>query len=679
MNENIFKKIKNLIIQNNFEAAEQVISVYEQKISCDFDLLNIKVLISIQKNELDQAYYFAKQAIEKNRLNLDANLNMAFVCEIQGKWLESYTYYSRLFALQENFKEEVLNKDEIVSIIDRIIEKMAENLKGLQGEAYQKYYNDINAVNQPEMDLLTNLYMENNDMDYYFGMHHLYGSDYFMARYDDWYHSYWRPDKGLSSIQSKGELIKVRHYGTEYTYDEESPCIVSCIINTEPNLSKVVFTNQNQVESTIYDTIINTFSYFKLEGKTNIKADKPMVFGEPVLLKQSEKNKKLVLNIFIDSFNYQFLKENPLQEVMPYTHKFFGNGIVCSNAYAGSEFTYPSVATYWTGMRPNHHKMLNSNVQFDIPQDIKLLPEYFKEAGYFTAKIGGNETVAPNYGYIRGIDRLVYERSAQNFNVQQAVCDAVEHIEAYKDTDQFVWLDIIDLHDVAGGWQRPISIQTKVPYAAREIDNVGGSSLYQTYSPNKREIYREELKRIDRYLHMLYQYIEDNYNRDEVVISLFSDHGNGFNIENGQPFLSDQRMNIPIMFYCDWQGEHECKEIVESIDYCSILCKLAGVDMNSEKAVDGQVPVFLGGDRKKEYAVSQSIFPLKPYVVSIFNENQKFYLETENNSGNDCRIDFSKFNYVLVDKEDKVIQDEEMVRKNLCIISELIKDFNMYK
>jgi hypothetical protein len=475
------------------------------------------------------------------------------------------------------------------------------------------------------------------------------------------------------------EIIKIRGYGSEFTYDEEVPCIVPCVINPETNRNDLMIVNDEGDECKIYETIKKSVSYFKFDGWTRIKAEHPMVFGEPVLLKQDKNLKKLVFNIFIDSFNYKFIKDYPLEEIMPYTYQFFKDGITCNNAYVGSEFTYPSVSSYWTGQRPNRHKTLNQNLQFDIPGEFKLISEYFKEAGYFTSKIGGNCSVVPNYGYIKGVDRFVFEHYKQHFNVQQVVTEAIEHMETYRDTNQFIWFEIEDLHDVAGGWQRTPFVQTKASYTAREVDNLGGSTLYQSFSPNKRETYKEELRHIDLYLNFIYQYIKEHYRKEEVVVSLISDHGNGFNISDGQPFLSEQRMRVPFMFYCDWQGERECNEIIESIDYMNIISKLSGVSLDSGDVKDGQLPYFFGGDKKKEYAVSQSIFPNKPYVASIFTEEQKFYLESVNKSGSDLRIDFSQLKYALWDKEDKNIIDAGAVQRYLDILKNLISDFDMHK
>lgn len=41
---------------------------------------------------------------------------------------------------------------------------------------------------------------------------------------------------------------------------------------------------------------------------------------------------------------------------------------------------------------------------------------------------------------------------------------------------------------------------------------------------------------IDRYLGMLFQFLEDTYEDDEIIISLFSDHGQGYLIPDGGQF-----------------------------------------------------------------------------------------------------------------------------------------------
>ena len=80
----------------------------------------------------------------------------------------------------------------------------------------------------------------------------------------------------------------------------------------------------------------------------------------------------------------------------------------------------------------------------------------------------------------------------------------------------------------------------------------------------------------------LYQYIEDNYKDEEIVVSLFADHGQGYLVKPEEDFLCDERSNIAFMF----RGGNitgKSKEIISSCDYSGIMCKLAGIDYDYSK------------------------------------------------------------------------------------------------
>ena len=59
------------------------------------------------------------------------------------------------------------------------------------------------------------------------------------------------------------------------------------------------------------------------------------------------------------------------------------------------------------------------------------------------------------------------------------------------------------------------------------------------------------LQYMDRYLGMLFSYLEHTYKENEIVVALFSDHGQGYLIpENGQ-FLGPERTNVHLCFEMD--------------------------------------------------------------------------------------------------------------------------------
>jgi membrane-anchored protein YejM (alkaline phosphatase superfamily) len=459
-------------------------------------------------------------------------------------------------------------------------------------------------------------------------------------------------------------------------FSDNLPCVVPVVALCEEN--KFTNTLHIQTEKKTYSIRAHgykKYDYYRVDEPTTIMSDNLMVVGKPIVLKHNPKKKKLILSIFLDSFNWKVVKEKSLKECMPNTYEFFKDGLICEEYYAGSEFTYPSVASYWTGLRSSHHKLLHPNVNNAIPDDVVVFPEILQDEGYFTAKIGGNLT--PEMGYIRGMHRFLYQYWQQDFYVDQAVHQTIEHMEAFKETDQYIWMDIVDLHDVAGMWDMPLSVQASCPMRVNEIDFTGKypGTLYHTPSPNRRQVYLKEMQYVDRQLGILYRYIKENYQKDEVIVTLFSDHGNGFNVDWNQPFLSWQRQNIPLMIYGPDFSEHSCHELVESIDYGKILCHLAGIRDERLDKSDGQLPSFLGGE-KKEYVFAQSQHPDREYWAFVGTDRYRFYLESVEKVEKDCRINISAGARVyLYDNQDKEIKDVEVINRCKEIVMENIKDF----
>ncbi len=429
----------------------------------------------------------------------------------------------------------------------------------------------------------------------------------------------------------------MEYRGTLYHVPEQQvPCILPVIVNDETENNQLYITMGISSEITHF---VNRkmYYYFRITEAAEIHSDQAMVFGKPIKLEHKEGNKKLILTIFIDSLNWSFFEQYPIEEVMPETWGLFEQGTICEQAYAGSEFTYPSVPSFWTGMRATHHHMLDVSSNYDIPEEFPLISEIFHDQGYMVSVLGCNDSVVPSYGYIRGVDRFVFGNSPQLYHVDGVVTETIDHLEAFGERDQFLWMNLMDLHEVAGYWKPGIAIECKCPPEVNETDNQGGSSLYQTFSPHRRTVYLETLRRVDLYLGMLYRYILKRYQKEEVIICLLSDHGNGFNVQNGEPFLSVQRENVPLMFYGAVE-QAVCKEKVESIDYGQIMAKLAGFQDERLAGNDGSLPVFFGGETEKEYAYAQSLHPARFFENGIYFSDKNFYFKSREIVTNECRI-----------------------------------------
>lgn len=633
-------------------------------------------------------YEKAKEAVERNRLNLLARVFLAIACEFQGEWLESFEQYSILYQFQEIYQEEVLSKEELLKKMEYTMNQAIAVMQSLPAEAQEAYRARLLAVNGPENQLDFNPYFSKDELDDYLGLHMFSGKPYYIGRYDDWTGCFYNFLKKQNGTETKIEIYPVEKIGKEYALTEGFPCILPVVTGAElpPN-------QRNNIELSYPETgsrfswwagSYRKYDYYRITEPVILKMKNEAVFARPIPLRHNKK-KRLVLTLFWDSFNWKVIKENSMRKLMPNTYEFFKNGVICDEFYSGSEFTYPSVASYWTGLRSTHHHLLNENVHLAIPEDIPLLSEIFKDAGYMTAKIGGNGSVVPYYGYARGIDRFVYEEFEQNFHVQDVVSEAIEHMEAFGETDLFLWLDITDLHEVAGYWSMPISVQTSLRPEVEEIDHTGGSSLYQSPSPHRRMVYEKQLQRMDRRLKGLYDYIRTNYNAEEVVVAMISDHGNGFNVDEGEYFMSTQRTNVPLLLYGGQElrvnpekneNENRCSEMMETIDFLPILCKLAGIEDERLKRNDGSLPEWLGGE-KKEYVFAQSLFPKRHYEAAVYTEEYEFYFQSATQVSNDCRISLKNGNYRLRDRQGKPFEDEAVLARCIGIISEQLGDYKI--
>ena len=634
------------------------------------ELLN-RCLTFYENQEYTVMAEFAREAKRRNPYHLMANYLSAIANSCTDHWLEAYADLRFLENLQNTYQENVISAEELQQMIMQAKEMVLQRDDHEQTEQLQQ-------IDDRYVLLQANLFTSFKTIDQYFRPLSLDGRFYYMAGYLTWGDSYMNVTDTGSCLTNKFDIYQIEAISKEKSYVDSFPCIVPVVANTDtenyPNKFEIK-TGTDRYSLPAYG--FKKYDYYRIDEPTAFTAENITVFGKPIPLHHDPKRKKLVLSIFLDSCNWKVIKEHSLKECMPHTYDFFQGGLICDEFYAGSEFTYPSIASYWTGLRSSRHKMLNQSVKRAMPVDRKVFPEIFQEAGYFTAKIGGNDSVIPDFGYMRGIDRFLYQYWQEGFFAHEAVHQTIEHMEAFQETDQYIWLDIPDLHDVAGMWDMPLSVQTSCPIHVNEIDFTGRypGTLYHTPSPNRREVYLKEMAYIDRQLAVLYRYIQEHYKKDEVIVTLFSDHGNGFNVDAGQPFLSWQRENVPLMIYGPKFTCNVCDEPAESVDYGHILCHLAGLEDPSLAENDGNLPAFCGGT-EKEYVFAQSQHPDREYAAFVGTKKYRFYLESYKKVDKDCRIEISAGAYVkLVDMNDQEFHDPDILEKCKAIVMENIRDF----
>ena len=473
----------------------------------------------------------------------------------------------------------------------------------------------------------------------------------------------------------KTELLKQICCGTELNLELKSESLLP-ILPKENDTTLVIRNNEEQACIPI-DYGMH-FNYYRLKKvNVNIQSDKELVIANPIELVHHKQNKKLVISLFVDGISQKVINEYGLEAVMPNTYRFFSKGMICRNAFTSSDWTLPSLASLISGLFVPNHMMISPDINIKYPTKQKLLFEHFKEAGYYTAIISGDwRSTSATYDSIRGVDRYIAKHQNCGFRTEDVIVNAIDHMETFKETDQYIWIGTGDLHDVADEINLPSAVQAKMSLTDYETGEKSLTSVKQKYSPNKISAYVKVATHVDSKLKVLYDYIEENYDEDEFVVTLFGDHGQGYIVKPDEFHLSRGLSNIGFMTR-GGSVSGTTDEYINIVDYTNIITKLAGIE-DAHIESDGKLPKIYGGMDENKYAITETIHPGDPYMAAIHSEKYVFYMESLNTLTNYGKVDMSEYRAYLYDSEGNELDDEELKERFINFILDRTKYIQMY-
>lgn len=466
----------------------------------------------------------------------------------------------------------------------------------------------------------------------------------------------------------KGEMLRIDYEGDTYKYKTEVPAVIPILSHNSDN--KIKFTCENGLEVNAAQVYTEHFNYYRVDCDTEIESSNPMVVGKPIKLVRDKNKKKLAISFFVDGLSQEVLEQEGMENIMPNTYRFFSKGMICKNCFSTSDWTYPSLAGIITGYKVPGHMMIHPNVNLRIP-DTKNMYELFHDAGYFTADISGDWRSSETLGYLRGIDRYIAQHQNSGMHTEQAICNLIENIEAFKETNQYIWVNTGDLHDIADEFDLDTYVQVNTPVSERFEIQHSATSVKQKYSKEKRAAYLREAYIIDVKLQMLYDYLEKNYNDDEYVICIFGDHGQTYFAKPEEQHLTRTHSNVAFMTRGGGvSGVSE--EYFSSECMPAVMCKLAGIDA-CLSYMDGVLPKTYGGDKESEFALTETIHPGDPYMCAIHSKENTFYLTTDNVVTGYGRLEAGEYKTWLYDKDNNLIKNPELEKEYIDYIKEHIK------
>ena len=250
-----------------------------------------------------------------------------------------------------------------------------------------------------------------------------------------------------------------------------------------------------------------------------------------------------------------------------------------TNAFVTCPVCSPSRSALITGTYQTHFDAHNhrSNREKPLRDDMKLITDCFREAGYFTCNSPG-----PPYN----------RRGKADFNFQrERPFDGIDWSERAEGQPFYAQINIPDTHRVfKPDPERPIN-----------PDDVQLPPYYPDHPLTRKDwaLYLESIQVLDRKVGEILERLDAEGLSENTIVFFMSDHGRA-HIRCKQ-FLYDGGIHIPLIVR--WPGNVEAEvvsdELVSGVDLTPTTLSLAGLDIPNY--VQGQI--FLGSEAESREAV----------------------------------------------------------------------------
>lgn len=308
--------------------------------------------------------------------------------------------------------------------------------------------------------------------------------------------------------------------------------------------------------------------------------------------------------------------------------------IVFDHAIAQSAITPVSHASIMTGLYPYNHNLrsLHGGVGYQLPDSRLTLAELMEANGYATGGFVSAFPVTKHYGLHQGFEtwdeefqkkdeiKILTEQGIVNTGTAQRACDvttekAITWLRHHAEMPFFAWIHYFDVHD-------PILLPPD-EYIKR----------FYPKSRNKpdilRSVYDAEIAFMDDQINLILKEMEDLNIRENTILAVLSDHGEGLGDHNwwGHSILYQEQ--IRLVFILSIPGRKESirvSSLVRSIDLVPTIIELLNLNIPAENDFDGKslLEMIDRSTAQPRIAYSESINDLTAYYDSQM-QNESLY------------------------------------------------------
>ncbi len=662
------------------------IEEYESLQPYDCMIDTAKAVVAFSAQDYKTAKNWIQSALQKN----PANYLNHFYYALISKALGQYSVAARECLITVNFAVQFgapADGESLLGQINGVLNEVGPKLSPEELEQFFVHRNILNScgANFPQYRL-----HEQNSWTVYQGKFLYYDKK---KRYND-YICIW-PQGHLDSysyVVQQG-LIHANHPNAysvtpiqswkalQTTCSEKisGPCVLA-VAATDVNQCVTVTSDKQETKSCLFE-VPNIYHYFHIDKPVKLKSDRPFILSKPIPTRLKKGKKRLILSLFMDGLSQRYLDQTDYRD-MPYLKRFFDKGMIFNRCYATSEWTQPSVPSMATGLYTTHHHIIYYSSAYQYPPHIKTASEMFYEDGYFTVRISGSKGTSPYLGGLRGYDCSIH-KSMTGFPDSHLIEDAMDYMEAFPNTAKFISLELFDAHrsldeHMDKTWKYDvnfnIALQANMDYSTSLTKTKATEkSVRMRYSDILIKRYQLGLRQIDRRLKSLFDYILANYEEDEYLVCLYSDHGMS-PLDEEEYLLKNMRTNSVLMLRGGGIPAGISEEYINHIDYLPILTKLAGMNADFSQH-DCVLPRAFGGPGR-DYVYTESIYQGQTYKAAVRTDEFECRFESNAYTDIDGLIDLSQgyVQKIFSIKTGEEIQDSELAEDFEAIVLDHIKE-----
>lgn len=276
------------------------------------------------------------------------------------------------------------------------------------------------------------------------------------------------------------------------------------------------------------------------------------------------------------------------RKTTPNIDKLSKEAIFCKNAISTSNWTLPSIASFFTGLYPFQHRILNEFHKLSDSDKHKTLAEILKSKGYETVSFSSNGWISKYFGFDKGfehfyeIDKYTFPKNKilryiEYFKAALSLRDyggetinkaVISYFSKRKNPNKpiFLFIHYVGPHHPYNP-KRPFHRKfSKIyPWDIITINKQIYNNLYPNYykgvwkPPESqlekiRDLYDGEIAYLDYIIHQLIENLQNFIDIDKTIIVITADHGEclgesrELKIIGHQIGLYDDLIRVPLIF-----------------------------------------------------------------------------------------------------------------------------------